>query len=85
MVRSLADAPGKKSNQQQRGNQSGRSQSSRLKEHLPPMAAFLRKAWRDLLPIYGVRWETRVRMNYGCYPAISSLAAYPGPVRTALN
>src|ERR1700693_1905500 len=50
VVYALADAPGKKSNQQQRDNQRRRCQSSRLNEHLPPATAFFLQPWRNLLP-----------------------------------
>jgi hypothetical protein len=50
VVHSLADAPGEKRDQQQRGNQPGRRQSSRLNKYLPPMAPLFLEAWRNLLP-----------------------------------
>src|ERR1700731_4664234 len=50
VVHSLADAPDEKRGQQQRGNQRGCRQSSRLDEYLPPTAPLFLKAWRNLLP-----------------------------------
>jgi hypothetical protein len=50
VVYSLADPPGEKSDEQERGNQSGGRQSSRLKEPLPPAAAPCLEPRRDLLP-----------------------------------